>query len=75
MPEGPETWNMANNIRKSLKDREIISFKLLYKTLLPLNDFSTLTVLNVLPRGKAIVIDFSNGLSIVTHNQLYEIRL
>ena len=71
MPEGPETRNMADGISKSLKDKEILSFKFLYKTLVPLSDVSSFRIIDVSSKGKAIVLGLNNGLSIITHNQLY----
>ena len=55
MPEGPETRNMADGISKSLKEKEILSFRFLYKTLAPLADLHSFNIINVFSRGKPVI--------------------
>ena len=71
MPEGPETKNMADGISKALIGRKILSFKFLYKSLLPLSNLKSFSITHVTSKGKAIIIELDNKFSIITHNQLY----
>ena len=71
MPEGPETRRMADGISRSLANKEITSFKFLHPSLEPLNRLETISILEVTSMGKAVVIRLNNGLSIISHNQLY----
>ena len=70
MPEGPETKRMVDTISRDLVDKKIISIKFYHESLnaLPTSD---LTVIEVISKGKAVVIRLNNEYSIITHNQLY----
>ena len=71
MPEGPETHRMSDNIKKSLKGKNILSFKFEHKALYPLKDLKHIAVVDVYSLGKAIIIRLKNDMSIISHNQLY----
>ena len=71
MPEGPETKRMSDLISKSLVGKDIISYTFFHEQLLDLNMMKDISVLNALSRGKAIIIRINDGLSIISHNQLY----
>ena len=71
MPEGPETRRMADGISRSLVNKKITSFKFLHPSLEPLNRLETISILEATSMGKAVVIRLNNGLSIISHNQLY----
>ena len=71
MPEGPETHRMADRIHKSLIGKKIFKFKFQHKSLSELNHLEKISVIDVLSVGKAVVIRLDNGLSIISHNQLY----
>ena len=71
MPEGPETYRMAQNIKKSLLDKKIISFKFQHKSLEQLKKVNEIIIKDVFSFSKAIIIRLHNGLSIISHNQLY----
>ena len=71
MPEGPETRRMADGIARSLVNKNIIEFKFNHDSLTPIQDLDFISIIKVFSRGKAIVIRLDNGLSIISHNQLY----
>ena len=71
MPEGPETHRMADNIRKSLKKKEILSFRFQHESLTPLTKLKEILITDVFSLGKAIIIRIQGGISIISHNQLY----
>ena len=71
MPEGPETHRMADNIRKSLKKKEILSFRFQHESLTPLTRLKEILIIDVFSLGKAIIIRIQGGISIISHNQLY----
>ena len=71
MPEGPETKRMSDSISKSLVGKDIISHTFIHEQLLDLNMMKDISVINALSRGKAIIIRINDGLSIISHNQLY----
>ena len=71
MPEGPETKRMADDISRTVKQKEISSLKFLHPSLKSLNSKKGILVDDVTSAGKSIIIRLSTGQSIVTHNQLY----
>ena len=71
MPEGPETHRMADRIHKALIGKEILKFKFQHESVLELNHLEKISIIDVLSIGKAVVIRLGNGLSIISHNQLY----
>jgi len=71
MPEGPETKRMADSISKSLVGKDIVSHKFYHKDLLRLNKDKHFSVIHAFSQGKAVIIRLTNGLSIISHNQLY----
>ena len=71
MPEGHETRRMAEGIARSLVNKNIIEFKFNHDSLTPIQDLDFISIIKVFSRGKAIVIRLDNGLSIISHNQLY----
>lgn len=72
MPEGPEIWRAADKLNNALSGKVIDD---LYFAFDNLNEFKEeligLPVNSVVPRGKAILTDFGNGLTMYSHNQLY----
>lgn len=72
MPEGPEIWRSADEIGEAVAGKEI---RRIYFAFDHLKEFeSTLagsSVKKVIPRGKAIITSFDNGLNLYSHNQLY----
>ncbi len=71
MPEGPETHRMSDNIKRSLKDKNILSFKFEHNSLKSLKKLKKIVIVDVCSLGKAIIIRLKNGMSIISHNQLY----
>ena len=71
MPEGPETKRMADDISRTVKQKEISSLKFLHPSLKVLNNKKEIRIDDVLSVGKSIIIRLNTGQSIVTHNQLY----
>ena len=71
MPEGPETRRMADGIARSLVNKNIIEFKFNHDSLTPIQDLRFYFYHKSIFKGKAIVIRLDNGLSIISHNQLY----
>lgn len=72
MPEGPEIARMADGLRSSLEGQRVDEVRFAFPAL---QRFSALLggeeVRFVRPRGKAMLIGFSNGLTVYSHNQLY----
>ena len=60
MPEGPETHRMSDNIKKSLKGKNILSFKFEHKALYPLKDLKHIAVAYRQARAEAALCDFLN---------------
>ena len=71
MPEGPETRRMADKIGDALVGEKIISHRFFHDNLLQLNKMRAISVEKVYSISKAIVIRLSQGVSIISHNQLY----
>ncbi len=72
MPEGPEIKLAADQIGKAIADQPITEIFFAFELLKPYQDIlSAEQVIAVEPRGKALLIRFSNQLSIYSHNQLY----
>jgi len=71
MPEGPETRQMADGISRFLVNKKITSFKFLHPSLEPLNNIKSISILEATSMGKAVIVRLNNGLSIISHNQLY----
>ena len=71
MPEGPETHRMADRIHKSLVGKSILKFKFQHDSISKLNNLKTVSIIDVLSVGKAVVLRLENGYSIISHNQLY----
>ena len=70
MPEGPETRRMADKIGSALINKKIDSINYFHPSLKGLNRTKVI-IIEVTSRGKAVVIRFNNGMSIISHNQLY----
>ena len=71
MPEGPEIKRMADSLSKTIKKKKIVSAQFLYPTIHTLNGLKDISVVDVLAKGKTIIIRLGNQNSIITHNQLY----
>jgi len=72
MPEGPEIRRAADQIEKALLDHSVLEVSFAFdhlKDYEPL--FQGVSVHRVETFGKAMLIRFSNGYSIYSHNQLY----
>ena len=72
MPEGPEIWRTADNLRNALKDNPITD---IYFAFDELKEFEPKlkgkNVTNVEARGKALLTFFEENLVMYSHNQLY----
>lgn len=72
MPEGPEIKLAADKIAKAIEGSEVVSIFFAFDHL---KHFESLLqgekIESVKPRGKALLIRFSNELTIYSHNQLY----
>ncbi|MDR9419991.1 endonuclease VIII [Gracilimonas sp.] len=72
MPEGPEIWRAADNISKTIANKEITEIYFAFDELKVFEDqLVGQKVTSVTPRGKAIITEFDNGLNLYSHNQLY----
>lgn len=72
MPEGPEIKRAADRIAKAVVEQPLDSIFFAFEHLKPFEStLSQETVTSILPRGKALLTRFSNGLNIYSHNQLY----
>lgn len=72
MPEGPEIWTTADNLRNALQDKPITD---LYFAFDELKEFESQlegrTVKDVEARGKALLTFFEDDVVMYSHNQLY----
>ncbi|SMF43094.1 endonuclease VIII [Pseudobacteriovorax antillogorgiicola] len=72
MPEGPEIKNAADRIAKALVGLEVEKIQFAFEHLKPYqSEIRGNIVEKVEARGKAMLIDFSSGLHLYSHNQLY----
>lgn len=72
MPEGPEVWREAAAIARVVEGEPIVKVEFVWPTIAPhAQRLSGTCIKQVKPRGKAMTLAFSNGFSLVTHNQLY----
>ncbi len=72
MPEGPEIRRAADRISKVLVGKEIVYSKFFYEPIRSKGEtFNDLNIKEITTRGKAILIRFTNGWSMYSHNQLY----
>ena len=72
MPEGPEIKRVADKLSSALVGKKIYNVRFLYpaisKAYSLVKDFKILSVSSI---GKALIINFENGYSLYSHNQLY----
>jgi len=72
MPEGPEIWRSADRLSRALKNHKTQKVFFAFDELKPYEDELTGTrIIDVEPRGKALLTRFENHLNIYSHNQLY----
>jgi len=72
MPEGPEIKQAADRIAKVLVGQPLVQVFFAFDHLKGYEQaLAAVQVVSVRPRGKALLIRFSNELSIYSHNQLY----
>lgn len=72
MPEGPETRRAADRISRALSGRPVESVRFAFPKLARFQRaLEGERVEEVTSRGKAMLVHFSGGLSIYSHNQLY----
>tara|TARA_A100001011_G_scaffold52594_1_gene50845 strand:- start:315 stop:1142 length:828 start_codon:yes stop_codon:yes gene_type:complete len=72
MPEGPEIKRLSSRLKKVLVDKALASVEFTYQGLGAYNqELLSQKIVDVDSRGKALIISFSEGLSIYSHNQLY----
>jgi endonuclease VIII len=72
MPEGPEIKRAADRIAKAIAHQPITSLFFAFEHLKSYEQIlQPHEILAVQPRGKAMLIQFDNQLSIYSHNQLY----
>jgi endonuclease VIII len=72
MPEGPEIKRAADQIAKAVVNQPIKELFFAFEHLKPFEAvLRNRTILSVKPKGKALLTQFDNGLSIYSHNQLY----
>lgn len=72
MPEGPEIKLAADKIAKAICNVPITDIFFAFDTLKQFEKIlASQQVVSVKPKGKALLIRFSNSLSIYSHNQLY----
>ena len=72
MPEGPEIKRAADDIAKAIVQRTVTDIFFAFDHLKPYEAVLTGRRVNsVQPKGKALLIQFDNDLSIYSHNQLY----
>lgn len=72
MPEGPEIRRAADQVEKALTGKKIMEIHFAFEHLKDYEDFFTgADVLKVDTVGKAMLIRFSNGYTVYSHNQLY----
>ena len=72
MPEGPEIKRVADKLSNSLVGKKIYNVRFLYPSISKayslINGFKIISVSSI---GKALIINFENGYSLYSHNQLY----
>lgn len=74
MPEGPEIKQAADRIAKAVVQQPLVQVFFAFEHLKGYEPALTAAqVVSVQPRGKALLIRFSNQLTIYSHNQLYGI--
>jgi endonuclease VIII len=72
MPEGPEIRRATDAIAKVLQGKLVRNLEFGQPHLVPFQKrFKNVLVLNVEPRGKAVLTHFANDKTIYSHNQLY----
>lgn len=72
MPEGPEIRQAADLVQKALQNEKMVEVFFAFSDLKPYEPlFEVATVLRVRTKGKAMLIDWDNGYTIYSHNQLY----
>lgn len=72
MPEGPEIKIAADKIGKAISGKKVESIFFAFDRLKPYEkQLEGKEVVSVKPRGKALLIAFSSGLVVYSHNQLY----
>jgi endonuclease-8 len=72
MPEGPEIHRSADEVAEAIAGRETTEVFFAFENLKSYEPMLTgEKVTDVQAKGKAILINFANGLTIYTHNQLY----
>ena len=72
MPEGPEIKRAADKIAKAIVDQPLESIFFAFEHFKPFEEtLAEEKVTSVVPRGKALLTRFTNGLNIYSHNQLY----
>lgn len=72
MPEGPEIWSTADNLRDALQGKTVIDLHFAFDELKKYEpELKGKTVKNVEARGKAILTFFDDDFVMYSHNQLY----
>lgn len=72
MPEGPEIWRLARRLDEALAGCALGAVRFGLESLKGEESrLSGATIERVRSRGKALLIDFDNGLHLYSHNQLY----
>lgn len=72
MPEGPEIWRTADMLAEALIGNPVTGIYFAFDHLKKYEDqLVNLKIVDVQPRGKALVTRFENNLNIYSHNQLY----
>lgn len=72
MPEGPETRHAADRIADAIGGKVIETAYFAFPRLKPWEDrLRGRTVVGVQPRGKAMLVRFDGGVTMVSHNLLY----
>lgn len=72
MPEGPEIKHAADQIAQALVQQPLVQVFFAFDHLKGYEQaLATAQVVSVQPRGKALLIRFSNQLTVYSHNQLY----
>ncbi|MCM1985254.1 endonuclease VIII [Lyngbya confervoides] len=72
MPEGPEIKRAADRIARAIVHQPLTSIYFAFESLKSYEScLGAAQVIEVQPRGKALLTRFSNGLTVYTHNQLY----
>lgn len=72
MPEGPEIWRSADALNEVLAGKPIKDINFAFNELKQYeSELAASTISTVKPRGKALIVQFENGMDIYTHNQLY----